>query len=109
MDLKGVVSIHGSLRPSVKVKPNTIKTEVLVINGEADPFTKPETIKAFKKEMATAGITYKFINYKNAKHAFTNPDADKFGKKFKIPLAYNKKADMESWDELKRFLERIFN
>jgi dienelactone hydrolase len=107
LDLKGVASFHGSLGASVKAKKN-IKTEVLVLNGAADPFTKPESIKAFKKEMAAAGIKYKFINYKNAKHAFTNPDADKFGKQFKIPLAYNKKADKESWAEMKRFLKRIF-
>lgn len=109
LDLKGVASFHGSLGALITARPNTIKTEVLVLNGAADPFTKPETIKAFKKEMAAAGIKYKFINYKNAKHAFTNPDADKFGKKFKIPLAYNKKADRESWAEMKRFLKRIFN
>lgn len=108
MDLKGVVSFHGSLSASVKVKPKAVKTEVLVLNGAADPFTKPEAIESFKKEMADAGIKYKFVNYKNAKHAFTNPDADKFGKKFNTPLAYNKKADQESWEEMKRFLKRLF-
>ena len=32
-------------------------------------------------------------------HAFTNKDADKYGKKFNLPLAYDKKADGASWND----------
>ena len=58
--------------------------------------------------MKMAGVDFKFINYPNAKHAFTNPGADKFGKKFKIPLAYNAEADKKSWSEMKVFFKSIF-
>ena len=31
-----------------------VTSKVLVLNGEADPFIKPESVDAFKKEMAAA-------------------------------------------------------
>ena len=62
-----------------------------------------------KQEMKAANVNFKFVNYPRAKHAFTNPGADKFGAKFKIPLAYNAIAEKKSWDEMKRFLHAVFN
>jgi len=41
-------------------------------------------------------------------HSFTNPDADKLGKQFNLPLAYNEEADKKSWEELRNFLRTIF-
>jgi dienelactone hydrolase len=76
-----------------------------VLHGGDDKFTTPEQIEAFKDEMKTAGADYRFIVYHGAMHAFTNPDATANGKKFNIPLAYNKKADKESWAEMKKFLD----
>ena len=108
VNLKAVASFHGNPGIGGPVKKGVIKARVLVLNGKDDPFIKPEVIKAFKKEMKQAGVKYKFINYPGAKHAFTNPDADKFGKKFSIPLAYNKKADQASWSEMTSFLKTAF-
>jgi dienelactone hydrolase len=48
---------------------------------------------------------YKFIVYANATHAFTNPDATKIGLKFNMPIAYNEKADIDSWNDMKEFLK----
>lgn len=106
--LDGVASFHGSLASKTTIKPGTIKTKVLVANGADDPFTAPEQIAAFKKEMETAKIDYHFINYPGAKHAFTNPDATKLGQEFNMPLAYNAEADAMSWQELETFLKDIF-
>jgi dienelactone hydrolase len=108
LDLKGVASFHGFLGTDIKLKPGTIKTKVLVLNGEDDPFTKPEQIAGFKKEMEEAKIDYRFINYPGAKHAFTNPDATRLGNEFNLPLAYNEAADKASWRELETFLKEIF-
>jgi dienelactone hydrolase len=49
---------------------------------------------------------YKIVNYKGAMHAFTNPHATELGKKYNIPIAYNKKADEGSWKELMKFLKK---
>lgn len=108
VDLDGVVSFHGSLGSKSPAKEGKVKAKVLVLNGEADPFVKASAISKFKAEMKAAKVDYKFINYPYAKHAFTNPGADKFGNKFKIPLAYNKAADEKSWSEMKQFFEKLF-
>ncbi len=107
-DLKGVVSFHGMLGAVKPAEPGMVKAKILVLHGGDDKFTTPEQIAAFKDEMKKAGADYKFIVYPGAMHSFTNPDATAYGKKFKLPLAYNKKADKESWDEMKKFLGEIF-
>ena len=108
VDLKGVVSFHGSPNVGAPVKKGMIKAKILVQNGKADPFIKQSQIDAFKQEMNKAGVNYEFINYPGAKHAFTNPEADTFGKKFSIPLAYNKDADTKSWIKMQEFFKDIF-
>ena len=108
-DIDGVVSFHGSLGTNSPAKKGDIKAKVLVFNGADDPFTKPEQITAFKQEMDNAGVDYKFVNYPGAKHSFTNPDADKYGKEFGLPLAYNEHADKDSWLQMQRFFKDIFS
>jgi dienelactone hydrolase len=107
-DLEGVVSFHGSLPTGEVTNPNEVEAKLLVCNGAADPFVPQEQRDAFKKAMDDAGVDYKFINYPEAVHAFTNPEADSLGKKFEIPLAYNKEADENSWTDMKKFFEEIF-
>jgi dienelactone hydrolase len=109
VDLDLVASFHGSLGTEMPAEPGEVKTRVLVYNGADDPFTKPEQIQAFKAEMENAGVDYSFTNYPGAKHAFTNPEADKLGKKFDLPLAYDKTADEKSWNSLLQELKQIYN
>ena len=106
-DLAGAVSFHGSLGTQAPAKPGAVKARVLVLNGAADPFVKPDQIDAFKKEMQAAGVTYAFIDYPGAVHAFTNPAATENGKKFNLPLAYDADADKKSWAEMQRFLQTV--
>lgn len=108
VDLDAVVSFHGSLDTKKSAEKGKVKARVLVLNGQADPFVKPEAIENLKNEMKAADVDFKFINYPGAKHAFTNPEADKFAAEFKIPLAYNKPADNKSWKEMKKFLKKSF-
>ncbi len=107
-DLNGVVSFHGSL-PTGKVSdPKDVKAKILVCTGAADPFNPPKTVDAFEKSLKTAKIDYKLISYPGAVHAFTNPAADSLGKKFNIPIAYNKAADEQSWAAMQDFFNEIF-
>lgn len=108
-DLKGVVSFHGILFPTVPVNPGTIKARLLVCNGDADPLVPEEQIEAFKTEMDNAGVDYKFINYEGGLHAFTNPASDNNAEKFNMPVAYDEQADKESWEEMKKFLTDVFS
>ncbi|MCR4301324.1 MAG: dienelactone hydrolase family protein [Sulfuricaulis sp.] len=108
-DLKGAACFTGNLSTRNPAKLGKVKSRVLVLNGAEDPFVPAEQIAAFKKEMETAKVNYKFVNYPGAKHSFTNPDADAYAAKFKLPLAYNAKVDQESWAELQSFLKSVFN
>lgn len=106
--LVAVASFHGMLGSMHKANKGEIKAEILVLNGEKDPMVKPEAITAFKQEMTDAGAKFKFVNYPGVLHSFTNPDATENGKKFKMPLAYDKKADEQSWTEMKTMFTRVF-
>ncbi len=107
-DLDGVVSFHGSLSTDVPAQKGKVKARVLVFTGAADPFAPPEVVSAFAQEMQRAGVDYQLISYPGAKHSFTNPDADKFGERFGMPLAYDKHADEDSWERTRTFLAQIF-
>ena len=104
-ELKGVVSFHGNLMTGLKPKNNDVK--ILVCNGAADTYVSAEEIAAFKKQMDSAKIDYKFIDYPNDLHSFTNPEATAMGEKFKMKVAYNKEADEKSWNDMKTFLNEI--
>lgn len=108
VDLKGVASFHGTLAVVKPEKPTPIKAAVRVYNGTDDTFVTPEAVESLKKEMADAGVDFKFTNYPGAVHSFTNPAATKYGKQFNLPLAYNAAADRDSWEDLKGFLSDIF-
>ena len=93
--LAAIVTFHGALGALGTVAPGSIKGKVLVQTGADDPMVPPAAVDAFKAKMTAAGVDYKVISYPGAKHAFTNPDADKAG----MPaLSYtNADADQKSF------------
>ena len=110
-DLDGVVVFHGSLNagaPQSPVSTSGIKGKVLVFQGGADPFIPPEQIQAFETEMKAAKVPYELKIYPGAKHSFTVPEADRLGKEFDRPLAYDPTADKDSWQRMEAFLTSIF-
>ncbi|MDO8927076.1 MAG: dienelactone hydrolase family protein [Sideroxyarcus sp.] len=106
--LKAAVSFHGSLKTATPAAAGKVKARVASFTGEADPMIPAEQVAAFRQEMDKAGVSYKAVTYPGAKHAFTNPEADKFGQEFKLPLAYNAAADKASWAEGLAFLADAF-
>jgi dienelactone hydrolase len=108
VDLDAVVSFHGSLGTQMPAEAGKVTAKVLVCNGADDGFVTAEQIEAFKQEMEAAGVDYIFKSYPGAKHSFTNPDADKFAAKFNMPLAYNKAADEQSWQDMKDMFNKIY-
>ena len=48
------------------------------------------------------------MNYPGALHGFTNPGADKKAEEFGLPLAYDPKADKDSWERTQAFFKQIF-
>jgi len=106
--LMAVASFHGSPVTMNAAKKGSVKAQVRFYLGAEDPFVTKAQLKTFKNEMKFAEVPFKVVIYKNAKHSFTNPDADRFGKKYKLPLAYNKKADHASWKDMSQFLRDVF-
>ena len=107
LPLAGVVSFHGNLSGLSPVKPGAVKARVLVLNGADDPFIKPDQIVTFKQAMDAAGARYRIISYVGAKHAFTNPDANEYGRKFNLPFAYHAVADVRSWEAMRSLFETV--
>lgn len=108
MDFKGVVSFHGGLSGGVMAKKGAVKAKILVCHGGADKFSTQADIDNFKKNLDEAGATYTFKVYLGATHAFTNPASTEVGKKFNMPIEYNKEADEQSWQDMKDFFKTIF-
>jgi dienelactone hydrolase len=107
VDLAGVAAFHAGLGTQQPAAPGKVKAKVLVLNGADDPFIKPDSIEAFKKEMDAAKVDYRYINYPGAVHAFTNPEATEKGKKFNLPLAYHAEADKQSKAEMAKFFSEL--
>lgn len=104
LNLKGVVSFHGSLRGIAATK-NSTRAAILVCHGQNDEFVPEEDVLAFKQNLDSLHVAYQFKTYEGT-HAFTNPDATENGKKFYLPIAYNAKSDKASWQDMKTFLSQ---
>ena len=108
MELRAVASFHGALDSFFSPSPGDVKAKILVCHGEADEFISKESVEQFKSEMDTAEADYEFISYQGAFHGFSNTAADERGRKFNIPLAYNKNADRNSWNSMKDLFKNNF-
>jgi dienelactone hydrolase len=108
VDLDAVASFHGSLGGGSTPEPGSVKARILVANGADDPFVTDGQIATFKAEMDAAGADYNFISYPGARHSFTNPDADRFGERFDLPLAYDADADAASWEAMQEMFAEVF-
>ena len=115
-NLKAVVSFHGSPIGSFHgntaagspLRKELLHAKILVCHGAADKYVPQKDIDLFRHQMDSVGISYTIKIYDSASHAFTNPASTELGIKFNMPIAYNKKADLASWEEMKSFLTDIF-
>ena len=103
-DLAGVVSFHGGLDTSKPAESRQVKAKVLVLTGAADPMVPTEQIVEFGGEMISAGADWQVNVYSGAKHAFTNPEADKYNLP---PVGYDKQSDRRSWSAMRTFLNEV--
>lgn len=106
--LKGVVSYHGVLSTATPAEPGKVKAQIAVFTGGADPMVPTAQVDAFKQEMDKAGAKYSVVTYPGLLHAFTNPDADDYAKRFNLPVGYDGMADLDSWTQTGQFLKGLF-
>jgi dienelactone hydrolase len=104
--LVGVASFHGNLDTQYPAKKGGIKGKILILHGAEDPVTPPAKLASFEAEMKNAGVDWQVNIYCDAVHAFTNPDSGNDPSK---GAAYNRNADLRSWEALKIFLKEIFS
>lgn len=104
-DLKGVVSFHGAL-PSAP-DGTEIHTKILAFHGNADAMVPPSTVNKFTEQLEKTDTDWQLVTYgSGVRHAFTNPDAGKYGID---NLKYNENADKRSWAGMQAFFKEIFN
>jgi len=104
-NLAAVGSFHGAIPPTAKVDSGKVKARVLIQTGGADPMVPASDVARYQKEIEGAGGKVQVITYPNAKHSFTNPNADKAG----MPgLAYDPAVDQQSWAALLQMLGEVF-
>jgi dienelactone hydrolase len=104
-ELRGVVSLHGGLDTPNPGDAKNIRGSVLVLHGADDPHVPPPQVTAFQEEMRRAGVDWQVVFYGGTVHGFTNPDA---GNDPSRGVAYNKKADLRSWEAMRLFFAEIF-
>lgn len=104
MPLKAVTSFHGNPTPKQPADKN-FSAKVLFAHGRDDSMVSMDAVEDFKKEMENAGVDYTVDVYDNAKHGFTNPNADERAAKNDVDLGYNEAAAKQSWDKMMDFMK----
>ncbi|HEY1869628.1 MAG TPA: dienelactone hydrolase family protein, partial [Chitinophagaceae bacterium] len=84
-------------------------SKIMVCHRLADKHVPQKDVGLFRSQMDSVGIPYTLKIYKSAGNAFTNPASIDLGIKFNMPIAYNRKADFDSWEDMKSFLDTLFS
>ena len=102
--LRGVVSFHGLLHAEPELPARRpMRTKVLALHGELDPFVPPPVVQAFWQEMTAAGADWQMVVYGRAKHAFAHPEAADPA----IGNVFDAAAERRSWQAMAVFLAEV--
>lgn len=104
-DLDAVVSFHGSLPAAKEADDGNIKASILAFHGNADSFTPKENVDAFEAGLQRAGADWQLLVFGGVRHAFTNPDAARYGID---NLKYDANADALSWTYTLSYFDKLF-
>ncbi len=105
-DLKSVVTFHANLSAQNVAQQGKFKAEVLVLHGELDSMVSLDDVEAFKLELSNANVKGQVIVLKDAKHGFSNPEADERAKANGVDLGYNAEAEKEGLAAMYTLLDR---
>jgi len=106
-DLKAVASFHGALPLGVAAEGEggDVTARVAVYHGEDDVLIPDEAVAEFRAEMKRTGADCLFVPLPMALHGFSNPAATANGEKYGLPLRYDERADLASWNHMQLVLE----
>lgn len=103
-DLRGVVSIHGSLATGKPAEAATVMPRILVCHGAVDPHVPLTDVVGFAEEMNGAGADWQLSMYGRAAHGFTHKHAAPGA----VPgVAYDLLADERSFAATSAFLAEL--
>ncbi|MFZ5481347.1 MAG: dienelactone hydrolase family protein [Myxococcota bacterium] len=102
-DVDAVVSFHGGLTTPAPAEKGKVRASVLVLNGAADGYVKPEDVAALQKEMTDAGADWTFVNFSGAVHCFAEADA-----KSPPGCVYDEKAATRAYAMMEDFLAQAW-
>lgn len=105
-DLRSVVTFHANLSAQNPAHQGKFKAEVLVLHGELDSMVSLDDVEAFKLEMTNAYVKGQVIVLKDAKHGFSNPQADERAKANGVDLGYNAEAEKDGLAAMYALLDR---
>lgn len=105
-ELSGAVLFHGGLKPFPSQPAPVVKTPLLILYGDYDPFVPPADLAACMVELNTAKAHYRLVGYPEAVHAFTNPAA---GDDPSTGSAYNASAAKAAFSEMETFFADVFS
>lgn len=111
--LIAVVSFHGPLATTTPATSGSVKAKVLVEHGEKDSLVPMAAVTTFKEEFDNAKADYRVVIQPNAKHSFTNPDADRLshaghGSEKGPELGYDQAADENAWADMQALFNEAF-
>ena len=105
-NLKAVATFHANLSAQTPAQTGQVKAEILVLHGEKDSMVSLDDVAQFKAEMFAAGVEHEVIVFEDAKHGFSNPQADERAKANSVDLAYSATAEQQSLDAMYELLDR---
>ena len=96
-ELDAVVSFHGDLiSPTLEADAAKTQAKVLVLHGAADPYVPQSDVDQWISVMLSTGVDWQFVQYAEAVHSFTNPDANSDGSRYHERTAKRAYAQMYS-------------
>lgn len=107
--VKAVATFHGNLSAKAPAQAGQVQAELLVMHGELDSMVSLDDVQGFRDEMDAAQVAYDVMVFKNAKHGFTNPQADDRAQANNVDLAYNATAEQQSLAAMYQLLARRLN
>ncbi|MFA5940406.1 MAG: dienelactone hydrolase family protein [Sinimarinibacterium sp.] len=102
-DVAAVVSFHGNLSLPGDIASAPIRTRILALHGDADPYVPAEQVNAFVDEMRAAKADWQLVRFGGAVHSFTDPDANQPGK-----AMYDAKVARRAFEMMRDFLAEAF-
>ena len=102
-DLAAVVSFHGNLSLEAPAKNEPIRTRILALHGDADPYVPQKQVDAFLAEMREAKPDWQLVSFGGAVHSFTDPDANMPGQ-----AMYDARIARRAFEIADDFLDEAF-